>query len=187
MRDLELLRQIDELHLELPFYGSRRISDELRGQGAVVNRKRVRRLMRIAGIEALYPRHATSRPAPGHRIYPYLLRDLAITRPNQVWAADITYIPMQRGFMYLVAVMDIASRRVLSHRLSNTLTADFCVEALREALKRYGGPEIFNTTKAASSRALSSRTCCGRREYGSAWMAKGAGGTMSSWNGCGGA
>jgi putative transposase len=143
--DLDLLRLIDELHLELPFYGSRRLGDELRARGLVVNRKRIQRLMRLMGLETLYPRHSTSIPGPGHKIFPYLLRGLEITRPNQVWAADITYIPMQRGFMYLVAVMDIAGRKVLSHRLSNTLTADFCVEALMEALRRYGKPEIFNT------------------------------------------
>src|SRR4249919_3384195 len=117
----------------------------LRGEGLEVNRKRVRRLMRIMGIAALGPKPRTTKPAPGHEIYPYLLRDLVIDRPNQVWAADITYIPIGRGFLYLVAVMDWASRAVLSWRLSNTMDASFCVEALEEALARYGKPEIFNT------------------------------------------
>jgi putative transposase len=143
--DLELMRRIDEIHLELPFYGSRRMAQELRGEGLVVNRKRVQRLMRLMGIEAEAPKPNTSRPAPEHPIYPYLLRHLSISRVNQVWAADITYIPLNRGFGYLVAIIDWYSRRVLTWRLSNSLDGTFCVEALQEALERFGAPEIFNT------------------------------------------
>jgi len=147
--DLALMRRIDELHLELPFYGSRRMTFELNKEGRGVNRKRVRRLMRVMGIEALVPRPGTSKPAPGHKIYPYLLRGLAIAEPNHVWAADITYIPMARGFLYLVAIIDWASRAVLAWRLSNTIDSRFCVEALEEALERYGKPKIFNTDQGA--------------------------------------
>ena len=143
--DLSLMRLIDEIHLELPFYGSRSICDELRGRGHRVSRKRVQRLMRLMGLRALYPKPRTSIPGKGHSVYPYLLRNLAIERPNQVWAADICYLPMAKGFLYLVAVMDWHSRRVLSWRVSNTLDSAFCVEALQEALARYGTPEIFNT------------------------------------------
>ncbi len=127
--DLDLMRQLDEIHLRLPFLGSRRMVDELDRGGLRVNRKRVRRLMRLMGIRALYPRKRTSQPQPGHRVFPYLLRELKIVRPNQVWASDITYIPMAHGFMYLVAVMDWFSRRVLAWEVSNSLEADFCVEA----------------------------------------------------------
>jgi putative transposase len=147
--DLALMRRIDELHLELPFYGSRRMTFELNREGRGVNRKRVRRLMRVMGIEALVPRPGTSKAAPGHKIYPYLLRGLAIAEPNHVWASDITYIPMANGFLYLVAIIDWASRAVLSWRLSNTLDTRFCVEALEEALARYGKPRIFNTDQGA--------------------------------------
>jgi len=147
--DLELMRQIDAIYLRLPFYGSRRICDELAKQGCFVNRKRVKRLMRQMGLEAICPRRMSSRPAPGHHVYPYLLRGLSIDRPTQVWAADITYIPMAKGFMYLVAIIDWHSRRVLSWRLSNTMETDFCVSALEEALARYGSPEIFNTDQGA--------------------------------------
>ena len=145
-QDLTLMRLIDEIHLELPFFGSRRLVGELEDRGQPgVNRKRVQRLMREMGLSALYPKRRTSRPAEGHKIYSYLLRDLAIDRPNQVWATDICYIPMAKGFMYLVAVMDWHSRRVLSWRISNTMDSSFCVEALQEALERHGPPEIFNT------------------------------------------
>ena len=147
--DLALMRRIDELHLELPFYGSRRMMFELNKEGRGVNRKRVRRLMRVMGIEALVPRPGTSKAAPGHKIYPYLLRGLAITEPNHVWASDITYIPMAHGFLYLVAIIDWASRAVLAWRLSNTIDSGFCVEALEEALARYGKPRIFNTDQGA--------------------------------------
>lgn len=143
--DLALMRRIDELHLKLPFYGSRRMMFELNKEGRAVNRKRVQRLMRVIGIVALVPRPGTSKPAPGHKIYPYLLRGLTIAEPNHVWAADITYIPMARGFLYLVAIIDWASRAVLAWRLSNTMDTSFCIAALDEALARYGKPKIFNT------------------------------------------
>ena len=144
-RDELLMRAMDEIHLRLPFYGSRRLCDELADQGHRVNRKCVQRLMRQMGLNALYPKANTSRAHHAHKVYPYLLRGLAIERPNQVWCADVTYIPMRKGFVYLVAIMDWYSRKVLSWRLSNTLDADFCVSALREALCTYGTPEIFNT------------------------------------------
>jgi putative transposase len=147
--DLALMRLIDEIHLKWPFYGSRRLRDELRGHGHPVNRKRVQRLMRQMGLRALYPRRRTSQPGKGHKIYPYLLRGLSIERPNHVWATDICYLPMAKGFMYLVAIMDWHSRRVLSWRVSNTMDTDFCIEALEEALQRFGAPEIFNTDQGA--------------------------------------
>ena len=128
--DLALMRLLDELHLECPFYGSRRLRDELETRGQPVSRKRVQRLMRQMGLRALYPRPRTSQPGAGHTVYPYRLRGLSIERPNQVWATDICYMPMARGFMYLVAIMDWYSRRVLAWRVSNTLDSDFCVEAL---------------------------------------------------------
>jgi putative transposase len=143
--DLLLMRRIDELFTRWPFLGSRRMAAMLRAEGAVINRKRVQRLMRRMGIAALGPKPRTSKSAPGHTIYPYLLRDMTVERPNQVWAADITYIPIGRGFLYLVAVMDWASRAVLAWRLSNTMEVGFCVSALEEALARFGRPEIFNT------------------------------------------
>ena len=144
--DTILINAIDEIYTRLPFYGSRRISKELRrAKGIVVNRKRVQRLMRKMGLEAIYPRPNVSRANKAHKKYPYLLRGMEITRPNQVWASDITYIRIERGFMYLAVVMDWYSRSVLSWRLSNTLDSSFCVEALEEALGRYGRPEIFNT------------------------------------------
>ena len=143
--DLEALGRIDALFTGRPFFGARRLARTLTAEGFPIGRKRVRRLMRLMGIEALGPKPRTSKPAPGHKIYPYLLRGLSIERPNQVWAADITYIPLPRGFLYLVAVIDWASRAVLSWRLSNTLDASFCVAALEEALAKYGKPDIFNT------------------------------------------
>jgi putative transposase len=143
--DLALKRWIDELFTAWPFLGSRRLRLMLRAEGYAINRKRVRRLMREMGIAALGPQPRTTKPAPGHKIYPYLLRDLRVERPNQVWCADITYIPIGRGFLYLVAVMDWASRAVLAWRLSNTMDTSFCVAALEEALARFGKPEIFNT------------------------------------------
>ena len=143
--DLMLMRRIDELHLNYPFAGSRMLRDLLSHQGLEVGRRHVRTLMRRMGIEALYRKPNTSKPAPGHKIYPYLLRGLAITRPNQVWAMDISYIPMARGFVYLAAVIDWFSRRVLSWRLSITMDTSFCIEALDEALSLHGKPEIFNT------------------------------------------
>lgn len=143
--ELKLMRRIDEIYTKWPFYGARRLVEELRGEGHVVNRERVTRLMRLMGIEAIYQKPNTSRKHPGHKIYPYLLKNLTISRPNQVWCADITYIPMAHGWVYLVAVMDWYSRKVLAWRLSITMETDFCVEALQEALDKYGKPEIFNT------------------------------------------
>ena len=148
-RDLEAMRLLDEAHLRYPFYGSRRLSDWLGERGVKANRKRVRRLMRLMGLEALYPRPRTSRPGQGHKVYPYLLRELTVERPNQVWAADICSLPMARGFLYLVAVMDWYSRKVLAWRLSNALHGDFCVEAVEDALAHFGSPEIFNTDQGA--------------------------------------
>ena len=143
--DLALMRRIDELHLEFPFAGSRLLRDLLAAEGRKVGRRHVKTLMKRMGIEALYRRPRTSQPEPGHKIYPYLLRGTAITRPNQVWAMDITYIPMARGFVYLAVVLDWFSRRVLSWRVSITMEAAFCVETLEEALAKHGTPEIFNT------------------------------------------
>jgi len=143
--DLALMRRIDVLFTAWPFLGSRRMAAMLRAEGHHINRKRMQRLMRRMGIAALGPKPRTTKPAPGHKIFPYLLRGLTIDRPNQVWAADITYIPIGRGFLYLVAVIDWASRAVLSWRLSNTMDVSFCVSALEEALARFGRPEIFNT------------------------------------------
>jgi putative transposase len=144
-KDVELMRQIDEIHLLYPFYGSRNIRNELWGKSYDIGRDRVRRLMRRMGIEALYVKPRLSLSHPGHVKYPYLLRGLEITKANHVWATDITYIPMARGFCYLVAIMDWASRMVLAWRLSNTLDSAFCVDALEEAITKYGCPDIFNT------------------------------------------
>jgi putative transposase len=143
--NLALMRLIDEVFLETPWYGSRQMARHLRRQGYTVGRKRVRRLMARMGLAAIYQQPRTTVPHPEHRTYPYLLRGLRIERPDQVWCSDITYIPMRRGFLYLVAVMDWATRKVLSWRLSNTLEAEFCIAALEEALARYGRPDIFNT------------------------------------------
>jgi putative transposase len=143
--DLAIMRRMDELHLDFPFAGSRMLRDLLNADGVAIGRRHVATLMKRMGIEAVYRRPNTSKPAPGHEIYPYLLRDLPVTRPDQVWAMDITYVPMARGFVYLAAVIDWFSRRVLAWRLSITLEAAFCVEALEEALARHGRPEIFNT------------------------------------------
>jgi putative transposase len=143
--ELELMRRIDKLHLQYPFAGSRMLRDLLNRDGPKVGRRHVRTLMRKMGIDALYRKPNTSRRRKEHKIYPYLLRDLPIVRPNQVWASDISYIPMRRGSLYLVVVLDWYSRRVLSWRISNTLTTDFCIEAVEEAIERYGVPEIFNT------------------------------------------
>jgi putative transposase len=143
--DVALMRAIDELFTAWPFLGSRRMAQMLGTKERPINRKRVQRLMRTMGIAALGPKPRTTKPAPGHKIFPYLLRNMTIDRPNQVWAADITYIPIGRGFLYLVAIMDWASRAVLAWRLSNTMDVSFCVSALEEALSRFGTPEIFNT------------------------------------------
>jgi putative transposase len=142
---LALMRRMDELHLEHPYAGSRMLRDMLRLEGYAVGRKRVRRLMRLMGIAAIYQKPKTTQRHAAHPVYPYLLRNLSITRSNHVWCADITYIPMKRGFVYLFAVMDWGSRKVLAWRISNTMTTDFCIEAVQEALLRYGKPEIFNT------------------------------------------
>ncbi len=144
-QDLTLMRRIDELHLEFPFAGSRMLRDLLNREGHTVGRKRVRTLMRRMGVEALYRKPNTSKRGKGHKIYPYLLRGLTINKPNQVWEMDITYIPMAKGFVYLCAVVDWASRKVLSHRVSITMETDFCLDALEEALAVHGKPEIFNT------------------------------------------
>ncbi len=143
--NLGLMRLIDAQFLETPWYGSRQMARHLRREGHVVGRKRVRRLMAKMGLMPIYQRPRTTVPHPEHRVFPYLLRDLVVERPNQVWCADITYLPMRRGFLYLVAVMDWATRKVLSWRVSNTLDVEFCLEALQEALARFGRPEIFNT------------------------------------------
>lgn len=152
--DLALMRRMDALHLDLPFAGSRMLRDLLRLEGHTIGRKRIRRLMRLMGIEAIYRRKNTSRRHPEHAVFPYLLRNLTIDRPNQVWAMDITYLPMKRGFVYLAVVLDWATRRVLSFRLSNTLTTDFCVEAVEEAIARHGKPEIFNTDQGSQFTSL---------------------------------
>jgi putative transposase len=143
--DLAIMRRLDRLHLEFPFAGSRMLRGLLAAEGCKIGRRHVKTLMRRMGIEALYRRPRTTKPEPGHKIYPYLLRGMEITRPNQVWAMDITYIPMARGFVYLAVVLDWATRRVLSWRLSITMEAAFCVETLEDALARHGKPEIFNT------------------------------------------
>ena len=143
--DFAIMALIDQQYLARPYYGSRRMAAWLATQGHVINRKRTQRLMRLLGLAAIYQRPNTSKPSAGHKIYPYLLTGLAIERVNQVWCSDVTYIPMAKGFLYLVVIMDWVSRAVLAWRLSNTLDADFCVEALEEALSRYGRPEIFNT------------------------------------------
>jgi len=143
--ELAIMRRIDELHLDYPFAGSRMLRDLLRGEGIAIGREQVRSMMRRMSIEAVYGRPHTSKPADGHKVFPYLLRGMAIERPNQAWAMDITYIPMARGFVYLAAVMDWFSRRVLAWRVSITMEVDFCLEAVDEALVRHGRPEIFNT------------------------------------------
>jgi putative transposase len=143
--DLKIMRRLDELHLDCPFAGSRMLRDMLSREGVSIGRRHVATLMKRMGIEAVYRRPNTSKRAPDHKIYPYLLRGLKIERANQVWATDLTYIPMARGFVYLAAVVDVYSRRVLSHRVSITMEAEFCVEALAEALAKHGKPEIFNT------------------------------------------
>lgn len=147
--EVDLMRAIDEIHLQRPFLGSRRIVDALADDGITVNRKKVVRLMRIMGITALYPKPRTTIAAPGHRTYPYLLRGLSIDRSNQVWSTDITYLPMAHGFLYLIAVMDWYSRKVLSWAVSNTMDVGFCLDALTEALDAYGPPEIFNSDQGA--------------------------------------
>jgi putative transposase len=172
--DLELQRRIDALHLEHPWGGARTLKRLLKREGIEVGRKHVATLMRRMGIEALYRRKSTSRPHPEHTIYPYLLRGVAIERANQVWALDITYIPMRRGFVYFCALMDWASRRILAHRLSNTLTADFCVEVLEEALARHGVPEIVNTDQGSQFTSLEFVEALKRRSINISMDGKGA-------------
>ncbi|MGJ0426215.1 IS3 family transposase [Methylocystis sp.] len=152
--DLDLMRRIDELHLEHPFAGARMLRDLLRREGVAVGRRHVATLMKRMGIEAIYRRPNTSKPSPGHKVYRYLLRCVKIEQPNQVWATDISYIPMRRGFVYLAAVVDVFTRRVLSHRVSITMEAAFCVEALEEALAKHGKPEIFNTDQGSQFTSL---------------------------------
>ena len=152
--ELALMRRIDELHLQFPFAGARMLRDLLRQEGHAIGRRRVASLMRHIGITAVYRTPCTTQRHPAHRIYPYLLRDLDIVRPNHVWAADITYIPMRRGFVYLIAILDWASRRVLAWRLSNTLTTDFCLDAVQAAIAEYGRPEIFNTDQGCQFTSL---------------------------------
>jgi len=193
--DRAIMALIDRQYLERPYYGSRRLTAWLARQGHAVNRKRVRRLMRLMGLVAIYQRPNTSKPAPDNKVYPYLLGGLTITRANQVWCADITYIPMPKGFLYLVAIMDWHSRVVLAWRLSNTLGADFCVEALEEALARYGNPEIFNTDQGcqftgteftgvleqcAITISMDGKSLPSRKRGAAAW-------TTSSSSGCGAA
>jgi len=155
--DLAIMRRLDRLHLEFPFAGSRMLRGLLVAEGCKIGRRHVKTLMQRMGIEALYRRPRTTKPEPGHKVYPYLLRGMAITRPNQVWAMDIAYIPMARGFVYLAVVLDWFSRRVLSWRLSITMEAAFCVETLKDALARYGKPDIFNTELAVHRRGLHRR------------------------------
>jgi putative transposase len=152
--NLALMRRIDELFLKYPFYGSRQMVRQLRREGVSAGRHRVRRLMRLMGLEAIYQAPKTSTPHPGHRVYPYLLRNVTVDRADQVWCADITYIPVRRGFLYLVAIMDWATRHVLAWRLSNTMDSRFCVEALNDALAKYGRPEIFNTDQGSQFTSL---------------------------------
>jgi len=163
-QDDALMLSMDKIHLELPFYGSRRIRDELEALQHFVSRKKVRRLMRKMGINALYPKPNTSRAHPAHKKYPYLLRNLNIERANQVWCADITYIPMRKGFLYCVAIMDWHSRKVLSFRLSNTQDSGFCVAALEEALNKYGTPEIFNTDQGSQFTSAQFREALERKK-----------------------
>jgi putative transposase len=172
--DLAIMRRIDELHLELPFAGSRMLRDLLRQEGIEIGRQHVATLMKKMAIEAIYRRPNTSKPAPGHKIYPYLLRKLPIVRPNQVWATDISYIPMARGFVYLVAIVDWFSRKVLAHRVSITMEADFCVEALEEALARYGKPEIFNTDQGSQFTSLAFTSVLRREEIAISMDGRGA-------------
>jgi putative transposase len=168
------MRRIDELHLDYPFAGSRMLQGLLRGEGLETGRLHVATLMKKMGIEAIYRRPNTSKPAPGHKIYPYLLRKLAVTRPNQVWAMDLTYVPMARGFVYLCAVVDWFSRRVLSWRLSITMEAAFCIEAVEEALARYGKPDIFNTDQGSQFTSIDFTAVLKKAEIAISMDGKGA-------------
>ena len=177
--NLELMRLIDSQFLETPWYRSRQMARHLRREGYVAGRKRIRRLMARMGLTPIYQRPRTTIPHPGHRVFPYRLRDLAIERPNQVWCADITYLPMRRGFLYLAAVMGWATRKALAWRLSNTMDVEFCLEALEEALAQHGRPEIFNTDRAASSPRRASPASCGRPGCASPWT-----GAADGWTTC---
>ena len=185
--DLQLMRRIDKLHLDYPFAGARMLRDMLRLDKIMVGRKHISTLMKQMGIEALYRKANTSRRNQAHRIYPYLLRHLTIDRPNQVWAMDTTYIPMQRGFVYLTAVLDWATRRVLAWRLSNTLTADPCVEALEEAILKYGSPEIMNTDQGSQFTSSAFISACRALSYlrqrvsGASWREAICGFNVLSW------
>ncbi len=172
--DLALMRRIDELHIDYPFAGSRMLQELLRGEGLQSEQRHVATLMKKMGIEAIYRRPNTSKPAPGHKIYPYLLRKLAVTRPNQVWAMDLTYIPMARGFVYHCVVVDWFSLRVLSWRLSTTMEADFCIEAVEEALARYGKPDIFNTDQDSQFTSMDFTTVLKKAEIAISMDGKGA-------------
>jgi len=192
--ELDLLKRLDRIFTNDPVYGSRRLQVALLREGISIGRRRVRRLMRKLGLWAVRPKRNTSKRHPEHKVYPYLLRGKTIDQPNQVWAADVTYIPMQQGFLYLVAIIDWATRRVLSWRLSNTLAAGFCVEALSEALARFGKPGTFNTDQSLPSRkrgapnspATSLPRCCGITGSRSVWMDAGAATTTSLSSACGG-
>ena len=184
--ELAIMRRIDELHLEYPFAGSRMLRDLLRGEGIAIGRELVRTMMRRMAIEAVYRRPHISKPADGHKVFPYLLRGMAIERPNQVWTMDITYIPMAHGFVYLAVVMDWFSRRVLSSRVSITMEVDFCLDALDEALVRVQVSRRSSIPiKAASSPVRRSPECCWTTRSGSAWTGAGRGVTMCSSSGCG--
>jgi len=185
--DLAVMRHLDRLHLEFPFAGSRMLRGLLASQGCKIGRRHVKTLMRRMGIEALYRRPRTTKPEPGHKIYPYLLRGTEITRPNQVWAMDITYIPMARGYVYLAVVLDWATRRVLSWRLSITMEAAFCVETLEDALARHGRPEIFNTDQGSQFTGSAFTGLLASKGIAISMDGKGAGGIMCSSNGCGAA
>ena len=185
--DLAIMRRLDRLHLEFPFAGSRMLRGLLAAEGCKIGRRHVKTLMRRMGIEALYRRPRTTKPEPGHKIYPYLLRGIEITRPNQVWAMDITYIPMARGFVYLAVVLDWFSRRVLSWRVSITMEAAFCVETLEDALARHGKPEIFNTDQGSQFTGAAFTGVLPTTASRSAWMARAHGGTTCSSSGFGAA
>ena len=193
--ELDTLKRLDRIFTSHPVYGSRRLQVALLREGISIGRRRVRRLMRKLGLWAVRPKRNTSKRHPEHKVYPYLLRGKTIDQPNQVWAADVTYVPMQHGFLYLVAIIDWATRRVLSWRLSNTLTAGFCVAALSEALARFGKPDIFNTDQSLPSRkrgarnspVTSSPICCGITRSRSAWTDADAATTTSSSSAGGGA
>lgn len=172
--DLAIMRRMDELHLEYPFAGSRMLRDLLRHEGFLIGRLRVASLMKKMAIDAIYRRPNTSKPTPGHKVYPYLLRKLAITRPNQVWATDISYIPMAKGFVYLVAIVDWFSRKVLAWRVSISMDVSFCVEALEEALARYGKPEIFNTDQGSQFTSLAFTSVLQREEIAISMDGRGA-------------